>query len=322
VRRLDKRKVDDGPSRAVMPIARLRLRCARLTPEEFNQMRRLAGIVLTLMTLATLSACSGSPTSGPTPTASPRASTTPSPSATPGQVVRGIYRFKSDNWRAMADAGFNHVTDGNSNQTAQQKAGLVGILWMGGWDKAKCSFEATAGEMAAIAEANKGHGYHYQLGDEPNVSECPNAAREYRRATELIHQHDPTGKTWVAIDQFNDPNMAHWPGPGIWLQGAVDILAFDVYPCQPGSPCRYDMIDGAVRRIHAAGVEDWQFILQDFQNEEFRWPTPDEVREQFRHWQGHGASGYWVFAWDYQRGNVTRRSGNLDALRWINSQSL
>lgn len=283
-------------------------------------MRRLIAVGGTVMILAGVGACSsGTSARGETP----RASTTPAPraSADAGAPVRGIYRFNSDDWSNMAAVGFTHVTDGNSNQAAQKRAGLVGVIWAGGWNKGKCSFEWSAGQMAAVAEANRGHGYYYQLGDEPNVFQCKNAADEYRRATQLIHQHDPTGNTWVAIDQFNDENLAAWPGPDIPLNGAVDVLAFDVYPCHSGQ-CRYDMIDAAVRRIHAAGVRDWQFILQDFGHDDYRWPTADELRKQFQRWQGQGASGYWVFAWDYQKGDVTRQPGHLDALRWMNQQGI
>jgi hypothetical protein len=220
----------------------------------------------------------------------------------------------------MAATGFTHTTDGNYHQSAQQQAGMEGIIWLGGWDQSRGSFESSPSEMAEVVDANRGRGYYYQLGDEPDQFGA-GVVGEYRKATELVHQHDPTGKTWVAIDQFNDPDMTAWPGPDIPLNGAVDVLAFDVYPCQSG-PCEYGMIDGAVRRIHAAGVRDWHFIIQDFEYEDFRWPTADELRGQFQHWQGQGASGYWVFAWDYQQNNATGQAGHVDALRWINQQSV
>jgi hypothetical protein len=220
----------------------------------------------------------------------------------------------------MAAAGFTDVTDGNLNQAAQNGAGLVGVIWTGGWSDWTCSFESSDAMIASLADANRGRGFYYQLGDEPNVFLCSNAADEYWRVTQLIHQHDPTGRTWVATDQFNDPNIAAWPGPGIPLNGAVDVLAFDVYPCHWGQ-CRYDMIDAAIQRIHAAGVQDWQFILQDFSLYDFRWPSADELRMQFQRWQGRGASGYWLFAWDYQA-DMTLQPGHLDAIRWMNQQAI
>jgi PKD repeat protein len=101
------------------------------------------------------------------------------------------------------------------------------------------------------------------------------------------------------------------------MKGTVDILAFDVYPCQSG-PCDYGAIDSAVQQIHAANVTNWEFIIQDFSSGPWRWPTPAEVQAQFSHWQGAGAIGYWVFAWDYQAQLVTAQSGNMAALQTIN----
>jgi len=101
----------------------------------------------------------------------------------------------------------------------------------------------------------------------------------------------------------------------------VDILAFDVYPCQSG-PCNYGAIDSAVSQIHAAGLSNWEFILQDFSSGPWRWPTPTEIQTQFSHWQNAGAIGYWVFAWDYLGGQVIQQSGNVAALQQINSMAI
>jgi len=99
----------------------------------------------------------------------------------------------------------------------------------------------------------------------------------------------------------------------------VNILAFDVYPCESG-PCDYATIDRAVQQIHAAHVANWEFIIQDFSSAPWRWPTPAEIQGQFDHWKGQGAIGYWIFAWDYQGQQVVGQPGNIAALRQINSQ--
>jgi hypothetical protein len=112
------------------------------------------------------------------------------------------------------------------------------------------------------------------------------------------------------------------------MRGSVDILAFDVYPCMTdnGSACHLDMIDQAVARIHSVGLTGWQFVMQDFGNyQSWRWPTAAELGAQFAHWQNAGASGYWVFAWDYTNSSpasVTSMAGNEAALRAINAQPL
>jgi hypothetical protein len=158
-------------------------------------------------------------------------------------------------------------------------------------------------------------GLRYQIGDEPTANGC-NAPPVYTSITAAVHAIDPTAKTWADDDQFQVGNAVV---AGIPMQGTVDILAFDVYPCQSG-PCQYSAIDSAVAQIHAAHLTNWEFILQDFSSSPWRWPSPAEVVTQFDHWKGQGAIGYWVYAWDYQGQQVTGQPGNLGALAQINSQ--
>src|SRR5260370_21747805 len=97
------------------------------------------------------------------------------------------------------------------------------------------------------------------------------------------------------------------------MAGAVDILDCDVYPCQSG-PCDYGAIDRAVQQIHAAGLQNWEFGIQDFSGGTWRWPTPAEVQEQFAHWQNSRAIGYSVVACAYLGGRGPTHSANEAAL--------
>src|SRR5260370_30439959 len=94
------------------------------------------------------------------------------------------------------------------------------------------------------------------------------------------------------------------------MAGAVDILDCDVYPCQSG-PCDYGAIDRAVQQIHAAGLQNWEFGIQDFSGGTWRWPTPAEVQEQFAHWHNSRAIGYRVFALDSLGRHVTTQGPNV-----------
>ncbi len=244
--------------------------------------------------------------------------------STPGSARRGVYRFNSEAWRAMAAAGFNAATDGGVGGLgqAEAEAGLNGMVWVPAYDNSSCQQTMSDAAIAAVVTDNfrSGHGgLTYQIGDEPTANGCP-AAPVYSHLTALVHSADPRARTWVADDQFNDPDTGHWPA-GVPMKATVDVLAFDVYPCQSGA-CDYGMIDQAVQRIHQAGVANWEFILQDFNASSWRWPRPAELRTQFEHWQHQGASGYWVFAWDYQDRNLTDQAGHVAALQWINSQPL
>jgi hypothetical protein len=216
--------------------------------------------------------------------------------------VRGIFRFTSTSWSTFAGDGFNSVTDGGANTNyfaGQRAAGLAGMIYLDAYDNSSCRQTMTDTQIRQIVQTNVTGGYAgavYQVGDEPTTNGC-NANAVYTHMTSVIHTADASAKTWVADDQFNDPSTSHWPA-GLPMARSVDILAFDIYPCQAG-PCRYDMIDLAIQRIHSVGLGNWEFILQDFGPcQSWRAPTAQEVREQFQHWQGAGALGYWVYAYD------------------------
>lgn len=282
-----------------------------------------------------------SPDPTPTPTVTPSPTVTPAsvaaPAATPkpavgapggstavaaGAAVRGVYRFSSEAWPAMTAAGFNAATDGGVNSLGQGElaSGLRGMVWVPAYDNHSCRQTMSDAEVAQEVAQNASAGWrglYYQVGDEPTANGC-DAAGTYSHLTAVVHGADPSAKTWVADDQFNDMDIASWPA-GVPMKGTVDVLAFDVYPCESG-PCDYQMIDAAVQRIHQAGIPNWQFILQDFNAESWRWPTAAELQTQFQHWQHQGASGYWVFAWDYQNQAVQGQADNQAALQWINRQ--
>jgi len=234
-------------------------------------------------------------------------------------LTRGIYRFTSTDFATMHSLGFNSSTDGGvqDNGAALSAVGMTGMVWVDAYNNTTCAQTMADTAIAAIVQSNVSAGMtglRYQIGDEPTANGC-NAPPVYAHITGVVHGVDPKAKTWVADDQFQVGNPAQ---QGIPMLGTVDILAFDVYPCQTG-PCDYSAIDSAVRQIHAAGLSKWEFIIQDFSGSSWRWPTPAELLAQFDHWKNQGALGYWVFAWDYLGQPAANQPGNLDALRQINS---
>lgn len=240
--------------------------------------------------------------------------------------VRGIYRFSSTDWRSISGDGFNWVTDGgtNTNNYAGQKAaGLNGMVWVDAYDNSKCTQTMSDAQIRALVSTNVGGGNRgavYQIGDEPTTNGCA-AAATYAHITSVVHGADQSARTWVADDQFNDPSIAHWPA-GLPMKGSVDILAFDIYPCQVG-PCRLDMIDSAVQRIHSVGLQGWEFILQDFGPcQSWRAPTAAEVLQQFQHWQQAGAIGYWVYTYDTDPTPCPGNVGGTAVLKQINAMNL
>jgi hypothetical protein len=233
---------------------------------------------------------------------SPAAVTQPDVNPVASGSVRGIYRFSSTAWSTIAGLGFNWVTDGGTNTNyyqGQRSAGLTGMVWLPAYDNSSCAQTMTDAAITQVVLTNVSGGNSgavYQVGDEPTANGCA-ASATYVHMTSVIHAADHAARTWVADDQFNDPSTSNWPA-GLPMKGSVDILAFDIYPCQSG-PCQLNMIDLAIQRIHSVGLTNWQFILQDFGPcESWRAPNATEVVQQFQHWQGAGAMGYWVYTYD------------------------
>ena len=219
----------------------------------------------------------------------------------------------------MHAVGFNAATDGGvqDHGAAEAASGITGMVWVDAYNNSSCAQTMTNSAIAAMVTANVSagkSGLRYEIGDEPTANGC-NAAPAYASMTQAVHGADSKARTWVADDQFQEGNPVQ---SGVPMKGAVDILAFDVYPCESG-PCDYATIDSAVRQIRAAGITTWEFIIQDFNSSPWRWPTPAEVQGQFDHWKNAGAIGYWVYAWDYQGQQVNAQPGNLAVLRQINS---
>jgi hypothetical protein len=235
--------------------------------------------------------------------------------------VRGIYRFSSTAWSTIAGLGFNWVTDGGTNTNyyqGQRAAGLAGMVWLPAYDNSSCAQTMSDAEIIQVVQTNVSGGNAgavYQVGDEPTANGCA-ARATYVHVSSVIHTVDHAARTWVADDQFNDPSTSNWPA-GLPMKGSVDILAFDIYPCQSG-PCQLNMIDLAIQRIHSVGLTNWEFILQDFGPcESWRAPNATEVLQQFQHWQGAGAIGYWVYTYDSD-GSCPGNVAGAGVLRQIN----
>lgn len=238
-------------------------------------------------------------------------------------VVRGIFRFRTRDWRLLARVGFNAVSDGGVQEygRAQARAGLDGSVWLDAYNNRTCRRLMSDAQLEAAVGANVRaglSGLYYEVGDEPTAYGCK-AERAYREMTAAIHRADPSARTWTADDQFNDPNIRHWPA-GIPMAGALDLLAFDVYPCYAHRRCSFHMIRDAVAHIHAARLrQPWWFILQDFGGDGWRWPTAAELEQEYDDWQGAGASGYFVYAWDQPPG--PKRTRHIATLKQINASA-
>jgi hypothetical protein len=260
-----------------------------------------------------------SPVTVTTPAPPPPTTTTTSPPSS-GGLTKGVFRFTTTDWSQLAAAGFNTSTDGSDPGTlsAQAAASINGLVWLGSWDHSTCSWEYSDAQVVSIVRSVMGspNVVAFQLGDEPLQTPCGNAPSAYAQRTALIHSIDPSGVTMTVDDELNNPSG---PPSTILMKGTVDVLGFDVYPCQNGQPCQFGMINAAINTIHAQGITRWWAVIQDFEGDGWRFPTSQELTTQFSLWRGSGMSGYLVFAWDYLGNSVTSVPGNVQTLQQNNA---
>jgi hypothetical protein len=261
-------------------------------------------------------------------------------SPTPGQqivtsptgFVRGMYGKDSSHsgFDLMAGLGFNTVMASPYPQLLDPVAakGLEGIVWLGNWLNAPaCKFERNDATITTqvTAVAKQRAILAYYLGDEPHVSECPQAPAMFKQRTELVHSLAPGSVTFTVIQQSENGTLRNYAP---WA-GAVDVIGFDIYPCsKASSSCNFGAIDAAIAAIEGAGIKRYWAIIQDFQDCYYRLPTPQELRAQYDHWARSNMSGYLVFSWNYQSvdpkcvgTNLENHPDNISELKYENSRT-
>ena len=255
-----------------------------------------------------------SPVAPPSPTPTP---VFPSVSPGPPAYVRGVFgKDSSPSGSALiAAAGFNTVMTDPYREVLYPLVakGLKGIVWMGAWKNAPtCGFERDDATITSQVTPIAGHPaiLAYYLGDEPRVSECPNAPAMFKKRSDLIHALDPGSLTFTVIQAYeNGVSRDYAPWAGV-----VDILGFDVYPCARTSPtCTFGDIDQAVASIDKAGIKRYWGIVQDFQDCYYRLPAPKEIAGQFDRWARSDMSGYLVFSWSYVTADTSCGGTSLES---------
>jgi hypothetical protein len=243
-------------------------------------------------------------------------SSTPTPTPAAAEFIRGAYGKDASRpgFDVMAATGFNSVMTGPYKEFLDPLAakGLKGVVWLGAYRNPTCSFERSDASVTSQIAAIAGHPaiLAYFLGDEPHVSDCPNAPSMFRKRSDLVHRLDPGSSTFTVI-QASENGIAHDYAP--WA-GVVDIIGFDVYPCAKAkSACDFGAIDTAIHAIDSAGITRYWAIVQDFQDCYYRLPTQQELGAQFDRWAGSNMSGYFVFSWNYRPADTRCIGATLDS---------
>lgn len=170
--------------------------------------------------------------------------------------------------------------------------GTRGVLWMRNYNNELCAWQTSDADTAAIVRAARGNPKFsgiYFVADTPHPSACPDAPLQIAARTELIHQNDPDGRSFIAVS-----GGFKFPAEFEQLANAADLIGIVVYPCNTKEPrCEMDKIAERVDRARAAGipVERLVPVFQAFgqacstaQTKWYRLPTEEEMTEVFAIW--------------------------------------
>jgi hypothetical protein len=237
--------------------------------------------------------------------------------------VRGAYGTdgSATGFSNIAAAGFNSVMTSPFREDLDrlQAAGLKGIVWLGQGFNTTCQWEYDDQWIRSHVGAVAGHPaiLAYYLGDEPSAHLCPQAPAAYRARTALVRSIDPQHPTFTVLQVSDHGDRFAYAA---W-RGAVDILGFDVYPCNVNqSGCDFSKIDQAIAAASEARITTYWAVIQDFQDDFYRLPTPAQVAAEFAHWDRSAMSGYLVFSWHYKAVTLDSQPANVAQLRAENAQ--
>jgi chitodextrinase len=195
-------------------------------------------------------------------------------------------------------------------------ANAKALLWLGDYDNTTCTWEQTDDRIRTRLTEIAGHPKiaGYFIADEPHIWECPSAPVDMKIRSDLVKSLDPGPPTLVVIQPHSPDN------PFVPYVGTVDVLGVERYPCSYQNGCVFSKIDDQIALAEQAGVPRYWAVIQAFHDSWYRYPTVDELHEEFRHWRASRMSGYLVFAWSWDGDCLENHADLLQALREENAK--
>jgi hypothetical protein len=275
-------------------------------------MRRLAGAALRVVAaLALIAVVGGSARSG---IAAAR-------HATAAKTPRYRYIFHTgSNQAGAASLGFNLLDVDAKAEADALPRGTRGLYWLGDYLNAPtCDWEKSNETIAAKVRAAKGDPkiWGYYFSNEPDPFGCPNAVAQHRMRARLIKSIDPTKLTYISLDMnWREQALRQIP---LWV-GVTDYVGLNPYICFVGrKACDFAWLN---RVIAAANREHLSYFghVQAFQAEEWRWPSPTELRRMLERWAASKEKGYAVFTWSWGGSVLLSQPQLVRVLKRFNSK--
>jgi hypothetical protein len=236
----------------------------------------------------------------------------------PAGSLRYRYMTDTSDGRRTAAYGYNLVDVGPyRNVVDALPAGQRALVWIGDYDKATCAFQRSDANvrrvLAGLAGNPKVAGYY--IADEPDDAlpayggRCPHVVAQIMARSRLVHALAPGAFTYEVVTE---------PGNFAAFARATDVLGADPYPCLAGRPCDWTMIPRYIAALNAAHVARYWGVLQAFGGQQWRYPTPGELRKMIGQWRRSRWQGEQTFAWAYAGHSLADHPGLLAVLRALN----
>ena len=216
----------------------------------------------------------------------------------------------------VASYGWNLLDVSYKEAADQLPAGTKALVWLGNYGKSTCTWEvpdsALTTKVRSMAADPKVAGYF--ISDEPDPYRCPSAPEQHAARTALIHSLSP-GKPVIMLMDSNSGKQSLDQIP-LWRH-AADYVALDPYPCYQGKPCDFSWVDTVIKAADRAGLHYWG-VAQAFDDANWRWPTPTELRHILSQWSASKQAGYMTFAWSWRGQTLASRPELLKVFRDFN----
>jgi hypothetical protein len=233
--------------------------------------------------------------------------------------VHGCYGTDS------SPTGFDHMVAAGCNvierpaftgDLDQLPKDVKAMVWLGNYDNSSCSWQKSDDWIREHVGAIKGHPgiALYYLADVPHIWDCPNLPQQMKARSDLIHSIDPGPPTFALMEPRADEN------PYAPYVGTVDIIGADRYPCSYKDGCVMSLIDDTIALLDEAHVPHYWISLQACADSFHRFPTPDELREEFRRWQASRTEGILVFSWSWAGNSLDDHPDLVDVLKEENAR--
>ena len=214
-------------------------------------------------------------------------------------------------FNAIVAAGFTVIDTGTDPGVVNAlPTGRRALVWLGNYDNTTCTWQRSDDWVVAHVAPLAGNPKvaAYNLADEPHVWDCPSAPQDLAARSALVKSLDPGTPTFAVI-------MAHWPdNPYVPYVGTIDIIGADRYPCSWAKGCVFTDIDETIGLLETAKVPRYWAIVQAFADSYYRWPTAEELHEEFRQWRASSMEGYIVFSWAYGGDTLANHPDLVNAL--------